>query len=210
MSLMTINPTQSTAPELFADVNAAPPRVISSAKRVPDLQDLMRDVIRRGTGRRALVLGRNGTCPARPVHQMISARRVVRRISMATWRPSSGLAMTTRYLPLAPARGRLANSIADLDANSCASPCGGAPENQMPHARRHPDSTPDQTSATGCPARAGQPNTTVGVFSRGSCSGSVTTLQTHCRTYSTMPGAWIRWMSDDGSEQDAGRATFLS
>ncbi len=49
-------PDAATAPELFANVNAAP-RVIS-AQNAFLIQDLMRDVIRRGTGRRALVLGR--------------------------------------------------------------------------------------------------------------------------------------------------------
>ena len=49
-------PDASVAPELFASVNDAP-RVIT-AQNAFLIQDLMRDVIRRGTGRRALVLGR--------------------------------------------------------------------------------------------------------------------------------------------------------
>jgi len=49
-------PNATAAPELFATVNDAP-RVIS-AQNAFLVQDLMRDVIRRGTGRRALVLGR--------------------------------------------------------------------------------------------------------------------------------------------------------
>ena len=49
-------PDASTAPELFADVNAAP-RAITPQNAFL-LQDMMRDVIRRGTGRRANVLGR--------------------------------------------------------------------------------------------------------------------------------------------------------
>ena len=49
-------PDAAAAPELFADINAAP-RVIT-AQNAFLIQDLMRDVIRRGTGRRALVLGR--------------------------------------------------------------------------------------------------------------------------------------------------------
>jgi penicillin-binding protein 1A len=49
-------PDASTAPELFENVNAAP-RVIS-AQNAFLIQDLMRDVIMRGTGRRARVLGR--------------------------------------------------------------------------------------------------------------------------------------------------------
>jgi penicillin-binding protein 1A len=49
-------PDATVAPELFAAVNAAPRAI--SAQNAFLVQDLMRDVIRRGTGRRALVLGR--------------------------------------------------------------------------------------------------------------------------------------------------------
>ncbi|MCG8452786.1 MAG: hypothetical protein MI717_06375, partial [Spirochaetales bacterium] len=49
-------PDASTAPELFADITVAP-RVITPQNAFL-IQDLMRDVIRRGTGRRALALGR--------------------------------------------------------------------------------------------------------------------------------------------------------
>ena len=50
-------PDASVAPELFRDVPAAP-RVISPQNAYL-IQDMMRDVIRRGTGRRAMQLGRN-------------------------------------------------------------------------------------------------------------------------------------------------------
>ncbi|MDX1508986.1 MAG: penicillin-binding transpeptidase domain-containing protein, partial [Woeseiaceae bacterium] len=50
-------PDGSIAPELFENVNAAP-RAISPQNAFL-IQDMMRDVVRRGTGRRALVLGRN-------------------------------------------------------------------------------------------------------------------------------------------------------
>ena len=53
----TYRPDASLAPELFADINAAP-RVISEQNAFL-IQDMMRDVIRRGTGRRARVLGRS-------------------------------------------------------------------------------------------------------------------------------------------------------
>jgi penicillin-binding protein 1A len=49
-------PDAATAPELFADIKAAP-RIIT-AQNAYLIQDMMRDVIRRGTGRRARVLGR--------------------------------------------------------------------------------------------------------------------------------------------------------
>jgi penicillin-binding protein 1A len=50
-------PDALTAPALFADINAAP-RVISEQNAFL-IQDMMRDVIRRGTGRRARVLERS-------------------------------------------------------------------------------------------------------------------------------------------------------
>jgi penicillin-binding protein 1A len=50
-------PDASIAPELFADINAAP-RVISEENAFL-IQDMMRDVIMRGTGRRARVLERS-------------------------------------------------------------------------------------------------------------------------------------------------------
>jgi penicillin-binding protein 1A len=53
----TYRPDASLAPELFADVNAAP-RVIT-AQNAFLIQDMMRDVILRGTGRRARVLERS-------------------------------------------------------------------------------------------------------------------------------------------------------
>ena len=49
-------PDASIAPDLFADINVAPRAI--SAQNAYLIQDLMRDVIQRGTGRRARVLGR--------------------------------------------------------------------------------------------------------------------------------------------------------
>ena len=53
----TFRPDASLAPELFADIKAAP-RVIT-AQNAYLIQDMMRDVILRGTGRRARVLERS-------------------------------------------------------------------------------------------------------------------------------------------------------
>ena len=50
-------PDASIAPALFENVNAAPRAV--SEQNIFIIQDMMRDVVRRGTGRRAMVLGRN-------------------------------------------------------------------------------------------------------------------------------------------------------
>ena len=53
----TYRPDASLAPELFVDINAAPRAI--SAQNAFLIQDMMRDVIRRGTGRRARVLERS-------------------------------------------------------------------------------------------------------------------------------------------------------
>ena len=52
----TYQPDATAAPELFANLNLAP-RIVSEQNAYL-IQDMMRDVIRRGTGRRALQLGR--------------------------------------------------------------------------------------------------------------------------------------------------------
>ena len=49
-------PDATADPELFADVNLAPQAV--SRQNVFLIQDMMRDVVKRGTGRRAMALGR--------------------------------------------------------------------------------------------------------------------------------------------------------
>jgi penicillin-binding protein 1A len=50
-------PDASVDPELFKDVNLAPAAI--SPQNAFLVQDMMRDVVRRGTGRRAMALGRN-------------------------------------------------------------------------------------------------------------------------------------------------------
>ncbi|MBT8098926.1 MAG: PBP1A family penicillin-binding protein, partial [Gammaproteobacteria bacterium] len=54
---LTYQPDAAAAPELFTDVNAA--EHVISEQNLYLIQDAMRDVIQRGTGRRARVLGRN-------------------------------------------------------------------------------------------------------------------------------------------------------
>ncbi|HNP37368.1 MAG TPA: penicillin-binding protein 1A [Woeseiaceae bacterium] len=53
---MDYRPDVNTAPELYAGINAAPRAI--SAQNAFLIQDMMRDVVTRGTGRRAMVLGR--------------------------------------------------------------------------------------------------------------------------------------------------------
>lgn len=53
---LTYRPDAAAAPDLFRNINAAPHDL--SVQNMFLVQDMMRDVIRRGTGRKALVLGR--------------------------------------------------------------------------------------------------------------------------------------------------------
>lgn len=55
-AMLDYRPEPSEAPELFAEVNVAPRAI--SAENAYLISDMMRDVVRRGTGRRALTLGR--------------------------------------------------------------------------------------------------------------------------------------------------------
>ena len=55
-ALLNYRPNAAEAPELYASINAAPRAV--SAQNAYLVTDMMRDVIRRGTGRRAMSLGR--------------------------------------------------------------------------------------------------------------------------------------------------------
>ncbi len=54
---LNYRPAPVEAPELFEKINVAPRAI--SAQNAYLVSDMMRDVVRRGTGRRALVLGRN-------------------------------------------------------------------------------------------------------------------------------------------------------
>ncbi|MEO1247750.1 MAG: PBP1A family penicillin-binding protein [Pseudomonadota bacterium] len=55
-AILSLRPDAAAAPELFAGINAAPRAV--SEQNAYLVADMMRDVIRRGTGRRAMALGR--------------------------------------------------------------------------------------------------------------------------------------------------------
>lgn len=54
--VLSYRPNATIAPELFVGINLAPP--VISLQNTFIVQDMMRDVVRRGTGRKALVLGR--------------------------------------------------------------------------------------------------------------------------------------------------------
>ncbi len=144
-------PDASTAPEVFDSVHVAP-RVIS-AQNAFLIQDLMRDVVRRGTGRRAMVLGRSD----------LSGKTGTSNDQRDAWFGgfNASLAAITwvgydASLPLGPGEegSRTALPIW-IDFMRIA--LDGVPESQMDMPEGIISVKIDRT--TGCPAGAGQLNT---------------------------------------------------
>jgi penicillin-binding protein 1A len=153
---MDYRPDAATAPELFAAVNAAPRAI--SAQNVFIIQDMMRDVIRRGTGRRALVLGRKD----------LSGKTGTSNDRRDAWfggfNSSLASVVWVGYdddLPLGPGEegSRTALPIW-IDFTRIA--LQGVPERQMPMPEGIVSVLIDRD--TGCPARAGQPNVVFEIF----------------------------------------------
>ncbi len=156
---LTYRPDAATAPELFEEVNTAPRPV--SAQNMFLIQDMMRDVIRRGTGRRARVLGRSD----------LSGKTGTSNDRRDAWFGGFNGDLATIVwvgydldLPLGPGEegSRTALPIW-IEFSRIA--LKGVPNNQMPM----PDGIVSRRidRADGCPARAGQPNTIFEVFRDG-------------------------------------------
>jgi penicillin-binding protein 1A len=149
-------PDAATAPELFADVSAAQPAVpIQNAFLV---QDMMRDVIRRGTGRRALVLGRKdlsgktGTSNDRRDAWFGGFNRDLAAIVWIGYDDD---------LPLGPGEEGSRTAL-PVWIEFMREALRGVPENQMPMPPGIVSVLIDKE--TGCPANAGQRNVTFEVF----------------------------------------------
>ncbi len=149
----------STAPELFENINAAP-RVISEQNAFL-MQDMMRDVIRRGTGRRALVLGR----------QDLSGKTGTSNDFRDAWFGGFNADLATVAwvgydddLPLGPGEEGSRTAL-PLWIEFMRIALRGVRENQMPM----PDGMVSVRidKATGCPARAGQSNAIFEMFREG-------------------------------------------
>jgi len=156
---LDFQPDASLAPELFDTVNAAP-RVITPQNAFL-MQDLMRDVIRRGTGRRARVLGRAD----------LSGKTGTSNDQRDAWFGgfNSDLAAVVWVgyddsLPLGPGEEGSRTAL-PIWIEFMRIALRGVPENQMPM----PDGivTVRIDPATGCPARAGQRNTIFEYFREG-------------------------------------------
>ena len=141
-------PDAATAPELFENVNAAP-RVIS-AQNAFLIQDMMRDVIRRGTGRRALALGR------RDLSGKTGTSNDFRDAWFGGFNADLATVVWVGYdddLPLGPGEEGSRTAL-PIWISFMGIALQGVAENQMPM----PDGIVSVRidSKTGCPARAGQ------------------------------------------------------
>ncbi len=152
-------PDAATEPEVFENVNAAP-RVISEQNAFL-IQDLMRDVIRRGTGRRALVLGR------RDLSGKTGTSNDQRDAWFGGFNGDIASVVWVGYdddLPLGP-REEGSRTALPIWIEFMRIALRGVPENQLPM----PDGVVSRRidRATGCPARAGQRNSAFEYFREG-------------------------------------------
>ena len=149
-------PDASTAPELFADINAAPQAVAKQNAYL--IQDMMRDVIRRGTGRRALVLGR------RDLSGKTGTSNDRRDAWFGGFNADLASIVWVGYdddLPLGPGEEGSRTAL-PVWIEFTREALRGVPENQMPMPPGIVSVLIDKE--TGCPARAGQGNVTFEVF----------------------------------------------
>ncbi len=156
---LTYRPDAAVAPAFFEDVNAAPHSV--SIRNTFLIQDMMRDVIRRGTGRRALVLGR------RDLSGKTGTSNDRRDAWFGGFNGDLATIVWVGYdddLPLGPGEegSRTALPIW-IEFSRIA--LKGVPENQMPMPEGIVTVRIDRDK--GCRARAGQANTIFEVFRDG-------------------------------------------
>ena len=155
----TYQPDATVEPDLFADVNLAPQAV--SRQNAFLVQDMMRDVVKRGTGRRALVLGRND----------LSGKTGTSNDRRDAWfggfNADLAAVVWVGYdddLPLGPGEEGSRTALPVwIDFARIA--FEGVPDHQMPMPEGIVSVRIDRE--TGCPARAGQRNVVFEVFREG-------------------------------------------
>jgi penicillin-binding protein 1A len=152
-------PDASVDPELFSDVNLAPEAI--SPQNAFLVQDMMRDVVRRGTGRRAMALGRND----------LSGKTGTSNDRRDAWfggfNADIAAIVWVGYdddLPLGPGEEGSRTAL-PIWVEFARIAFDGVPERQMPMPEGIVSVLIDRK--TGCPARAGQPNTTFEIFREG-------------------------------------------
>ncbi|MGI9200641.1 MAG: penicillin-binding protein 1A [Woeseiaceae bacterium] len=152
-------PDASTAPDLFENVNAAPRAI--SAQNAFLMQDMMRDVIRRGTGRRAMALGR------RDLSGKTGTSNDFRDAWFGGFNSDLATVVWVGYdddLPLGPGEEGSRTAL-PIWIQFMGAALKGVAENQMAMPEEMVMQRIDR--ATGCPARAGQPNATFEYFREG-------------------------------------------
>lgn len=157
--VLSYRPDAAIAPELFDQVNLAPQSI--SPQNAFIVQDMMRDVVRRGTGRKAMVLGRKD----------LSGKTGTSNDRRDAWFGGFNADLATIVwvgydddLPLGPGEegSRTALPIW-IEFSRIA--LAGVPDHQMPMPEGIVSVRIDRK--TGCPARAGQDNWTFEVFREG-------------------------------------------
>jgi len=152
-------PDATTAPELFEGVKVAP-QVISPQNAFL-IQDMMRDVVRAGTGRRAMALGRND----------LSGKTGTSNDRRDAWFGGFNADLATIVWvgydddrPLGPGEEGSRTAL-PIWVEFSRIALDGVPENQMPM----PDGIVSVLidSETGCPAKSGQRNVLFEVFREG-------------------------------------------
>ena len=152
-------PDATTAPELFAEVNVAPQMI--SPQNAFLVQDMMRDVIRRGTGRKALALGR------RDLSGKTGTSNDRRDAWFGGFNGDIASVVWVGYdddLPLGPGEEGSRTALPIWIEFSRVA-LKGVPENQMPMPKGIVSVLIDRKS--GCPARAGQRDVVFEVFRDG-------------------------------------------
>jgi penicillin-binding protein 1A len=152
-------PDATTAPELFEGINVAPQTI--SPQNAFLVQDMMRDVVRSGTGRRAMVLGRND----------LSGKTGTSNDRRDAWFGGFNADIATIVwvgydddLPLAPGEEGSRTAL-PIWIEFTRIALKGVPENQMPMPAGIVSVLIDR--ASGCPARAGQRDVIFEVFREG-------------------------------------------
>ncbi len=152
-------PNATVSPGLFANVKVAPQAI--SPQNAFLVQDMMRDVVKRGTGRRAMALGRND----------LSGKTGTSNDRRDAWfggfNADIAAIVWVGYdddLPLGPGEEGSRTAL-PIWVEFARIALKGVPENQMPMPEGIVTVLIDRE--TGCPARAGQQNTTFEVFRQG-------------------------------------------
>jgi len=152
-------PAPEDQPERWAGVNAAPRAI--SAQNAYLVSDMMRDVIRRGTGRRAMQLGRRD----------LSGKTGTSNDRRDAWFGGFNADLASivwvgydEFSPLGP-REEGSRTALPVWIDFARLALNGAAENTLPMPEGIVSVRIDR--ATGCPARAGQPNAIFEVFEAG-------------------------------------------